>query len=545
MERVRNWARVRQIVAVAMRYGFQQAVQEAESAQKGLLRRFRREEATPDPALARMASGERLRRMLEALGPTFIKLGQLLSTRPDLVPRWAVDELVKLQDRVAPMPLEVVRAQLEAELGAPPERLFRSFDPEPLGTASLGQVHRAVLPSGEVVAVKVQRPGIEKVVQRDLSVLADLAEMFEGRLGMTRHIKLTKVVAELNQALRDELVYTIEGRNAERMMQIVTPDDRVRIPKIYWPLTTARILTTEMFEAAKLTDPDQPPPAMRPELARRLARFALKQILIEGFFHCDPHAGNLMVFPDGSLGVIDWGQVGILTRRMRESLDEIFIGIATRDTERLTEEIVRLGLADEHSDLEGFRYDLNRSLDRYFHLPRTEFPLSSVLRTILELSYEHGVHLPTEVPMLIKVLVATEGTCLGLDPAFDLRAEFAPVARQIVGAQFDPEQVLKHLVAGGRQLNRFVTALPRQLANILDRVEGGNLTVRVERDLEGPTRQVGRSINRLSLAAVGGGVMVAGALTMDHHPTLGMTVFLSGAVAAVLVVIAVLRGERL
>jgi ubiquinone biosynthesis protein len=544
IERVRNAARINQVLRVALRYGFHAIVAQAQEARRGLFRRVW--PSTPaDPAVARLTTGERLRRMLEELGPTFVKLGQLLSTRPDLIPPWAAEELVKLQDHVAPLPIEQVRATIESELSAPLDQLFAQFDETPLGTASLGQVHRAVLRNGDVVAVKVQRPGIERVIDRDLSVLSDLAEMLEGRLRWTRHISLTRVVENLSEYMRDELVYTIEGRNAERMTQALDPDDLVRIPKVYWKLTTSRVLTCEMFEAAKLTDADQPPPELRSPLAHRLARVVLNQILIEGFFHADPHPGNLMVFPDGALGIIDWGQCGLLPRQLRESLDEIFIALAMRDSERLTEEIAHLGLAAEDADLDGFRYDLSRALDRFFHLGRSDYPLSSVLRKILELSYEHAIQLPNEVPMLIKVLATTEGTCLTLDPEFDLRGEFEPLARRLVGAQLDPARLARGLLSNSRQLTRLAGAAPRQVGAILDRLESGTMQFRINSDVEEPSRHLGRMLNRLSLSLIVSGLMVAGALAMPHSHTLGMASFSAGLFAAVLVLYSILRNERL
>ncbi|MBI5834721.1 MAG: phosphotransferase [Armatimonadetes bacterium] len=544
-ERIRNAGRINQILTVAMRYGFQQIVQQVQAARRGLLKRIRPVEGAPDPKLGGLGTGERLRRMLEELGPTFVKLGQLLSTRPDLMPAWAVEELVKLQDRLPPMSFELVRLTVEGELNAPLEQLFAEFSPQPLGSASLGQVHRAVLHTGEVVAVKVQRPGIDRTIERDLSVLNDLVGMLESRVAVGARMKLARAAQELSERLRDELIYTIEARNAERVAQTLSPEDGVRIPKVYWNLTSPRVLTCELFEAVRFTEPGGPPAALRPELARRLARFALRQILVEGFFHADLHPGNLMAFDNGDLGVIDWGQVGLLSRRMRESLDEIFVGLATRDTERLTDEIVHLGLTEDNAELEGFRYDLSRALDRYYHVPRSDYPLGSILRTIMDLSYEHNVQLPAELPMLIKVLVAVEGTCLSLDPEFDLRREFEPVARQVLGRQLSPEQLLRTMLASGRQLSRLAQAFPRQMTTIMDRMEAGTLALKVNTDVEEPGRHLGQMLNRLSLSAIVGGLMVAGALAMPYSPALGVGTFCAGVLAAMAVLFAILRGERL
>lgn len=545
VERLRNAARVKQIVGVMIRFGFSHVVEQAEHAQRGFFRRFRRGGETPDPEVARMTEPERLRRMIESLGPTFVKIGQILSTRQDVIPDWAVRELRKLQDQVAPLPFEVVRQQVESELGGSLEGLFSEFAPDAVASASLGQVHRAVLPDGTAVAVKVQRPGLDKQIDRDLSVLADMAEMFEGRLGLVSHLKLTRIVDELATTLRDELVYTIEARNAERMTGLLRPSDPIRIPKVFWDLTTTKVLTAELFEADRLTEVDNLTDQQRKTVAPRLANFVLHQILIHGFFHADPHPGNIFVFPDGSIGVVDWGMVGLLSKSSRDSLGEIFIAIVTQDVERLTNEIVHLGLIDHESDVERFRLDLGRALDRYFFLSRREFPLSQVLHKILELSYEHRIQLPAEIPMLIKVLVTTEGTCMELDPDFDLRAAFEPVVKELVGSRFEPGEMVRDIAKTLRQLNRVASDLPRQTAAILGRVEDGRMTVRVENQgLDKSIQHLSVTTQHLATAVLIAAIMIGGGLVHANSPILGTVLLVLGGLGAGMVMFVSWRHNR-
>ena len=546
IERLRNAARIKEIAGVAIRYGFAHVVEQAERhARSGLLRRLRRKDTTPDPAVAGLDPSERLRRMLEELGPTFVKVGQILSTRQDIIPEWATRELKKLQDQVAPMPYETVKEIVETELGGSLETLFQSFEREPLASASLGQVHAAALPSGMHVAVKVQRPGIERQVNRDLSVLQDLAEMAEGRLSIVRNLHLTRVVEELGQMLRDELSYTIEGRNAERTINGLKPDSGIRVPRVYWDHTTAKVLTTERFEGLPLTRIDDLTEAQRKAAAPRLARFVVRQVLLDGFFHADPHPGNIFVFGDGTIGLVDWGMTALLTRSAREGLAEIFIAIVSQDVERLSEEICHLGMVDEESDLDRFRRDLARALDRYFYLSRDEFPLAQVLQRILELSYEHGIQLPAEIPLLIKVLVTTEGTCMELDPNFELKGVFEPLVQELMGAKLEPGQMLRDLTTGLRTVSRTASDLPRQVSAILNRLERGTMVVKTEpRKMPEAIQGLDATVHRLAAAVLLSALMLCGALVYPSSYRLGLVFMVAGALGAGALSLAMWRGAR-
>ncbi len=546
VERLRNAARIKEIAGVAIRYGFGYVVEQAEHhARTGLLARLRRKDTAPDPAVASLDPSERLRRMLEELGPTFVKVGQILSTRQDIIPEWAIRELKKLQDQVAPMPFESVRSIIEEQLGGTLESLFASFDREPLASASIGQVHGATLPDGQHVAVKIQRPGIERRINRDLAVLSDLAVMAEGRLTFVRNLQLTRVVEELGQVLRDELSYTIEGRNAERIANGLKPDGGIRVPKVYWDHTTGKVLTTERFDGVRLTQLEALTEAQRKSAAPRLARFVLRQVLIDGFFHADPHPGNIFVFADGAIGLVDWGMTALLSRTAREGLAEIFIAIVNQDVERLSEEICHLGMVDEESDIDRFRRDLARALDRYFYLSRDEFPLAQVLQRILELTYEHHIQLPAEIPMLIKVLVTTEGTCMALDPSFELKGVFEPLVSELVGAKLEPSQLLRDLTTGLRTVGRSASDLPRQVSAILTRLERGAIVVRTEpRRTPEAIEGLEAPLHRLAAALLFCALLLAGGLVYPSNRGFGLGFLIAGASGAWILLLSMWRASR-
>ncbi|MDF2630398.1 MAG: 2-octaprenylphenol hydroxylase, partial [Symbiobacteriaceae bacterium] len=350
----------------------------------------------PSTAGAGARRGERLRRAFEELGPAYVKLGQMLSTRGDILPPDIVAALEKLQDQVAPFPYEQVLAVLEAELGAPLERHFQSIDPTPMAAASLGQVHPAVLANGNPVVIKVQRPGVREAVELDLQVLQGLASLAARRTAFGRSYDLVGVAREFATMLRGELDYVQEGRNAERFRLHFADDPAIHFPGVCWEQTTGRVLTLERVGGLRITDRESMlqqgiSPA---QVAGRLAGAIFRMVLSEGFFHADPHPGNLFVTPAGGITFVDMGMVGELTPAMRENIIDYVIGVVTKDTDLVVEAILRMGVISRPADMAGLRRDCDRLREKYGEVPIREVSLGPALRETLTIARKYQISFP-------------------------------------------------------------------------------------------------------------------------------------------------------
>lgn len=332
--------------------------------------------------------GLRLRRAFEELGATFIKLGQLLSTRSDLIPRDILEELSKLQDDVAPFPNAQAQAMIEAELGKPVEELFAWFDAKPIAAASISQVHRARLHSGEEVVVKVQRPGVRRQIQTDLEILTGVARVVQERLrpGLLNPIDL---VDEFTRQIRRELDFAMEGRHYDRFRDQFESDPGIFIPKVYWEFTTERLLTIDFVDGVKASDLAGMERAGidRREIARRCAAAFLKQVMLHGYFHGDPHPGNLFVLPGDRLALIDFGVVGRLTDEAMDDLADLFIGMIRRDSRRVIRAMTHLGSVGDRTDVRALRAHVEDLIDRHYGISLKEVHAATVFNEALELAH--------------------------------------------------------------------------------------------------------------------------------------------------------------
>jgi ubiquinone biosynthesis protein len=491
----RHWQRYREIAQILLRHGFDQLIDLLELAPFVSLpaRWLRQRRAGED-----WSAPQRLRHALEELGPTFVKLGQILSTRPDLIPPDYLAELAKLQDSAPPFPSASARTLLESEFGKPVSELFVSFDDAPIAAASLGQVHRAVLPGGERVVVKVQRPHIEQTINTDLEILFDLAGLAQARTPLGEIYDLSEIAEDFAETLRGELDYQREGRHADRFRRNFADDDAIYIPRVYWEYTTRRILVLEEIQGIKIGDLVALDAAGidRHQLALESARLIVKQVFVDQFFHADPHPGNFYVISTGEgtkarIGAMDFGMVGWIDTRTREHLLRLMLGIVKQDVEGLVDEFLRMGVIDWGiSDRKRLERDLRRILNRYRGLPLKEWRARDLMNEVTPIAFRHHLRFPSELWLLVKTLSMLEGIGRQLDADFDLVGVAEPYARRLYLESVSPREVSQRALASLGEWGEELILLPQQLRRVVERMERGALPV-VVRD-EGRAAQLDR-----------------------------------------------------
>lgn len=502
--------RYREIVETLARHGFgflldQLGIRHMLSLPVRLLRRNE-----PPP---RLSAPTRVRLVLERLGPTFVKLGQILSTRSDLVPPEYLEELERLQDQVPPARPKAIRALIAAEQGRPVEELFRSFEEQPIASASLGQVHAAILRSGERVVVKVQRPGVEEIIRTDLEILRGLAGLIDRRSPWAEVYDFRQVVEEFTEILRDELDYTAEARNAEHFRANFSGDPTVLFPRFHPEFTTRRMLVLEFVEGVKISELGElrRRGADLPALARAVLRAILKQVLIDGFFHGDPHPGNLLVTPDGRVAFLDLGMTGQLDRRTRRRLVQLMLGIIDRDAARVVRAMVALGVTGtETRDLER---DVARVIGRYYHLPLKEFNLGEAMDLAMRLAFRHHLQLPADLTLMAKTLSVAEAVARRLDPPLSLVEIAEPFKPLLVREHFSWAAVREWAEVDLREYGASLAGLPVQLNRVFSRLERGEVTLRLEHGgVNEFAERVAAMVNRLTISILITGIIVGTAL---------------------------------
>lgn len=504
---VRNSTRAVEVVSVLSKYGLADWVSRLD------LKLFRDLfKSNSGDRLTQYSREQRVRLALIELGPTFIKLGQVLSTRPDVVGVRLAEELAYLQDETPADPPAVVRELVESELGEPIAQLFLSFDERPLASASIGQVHRAQLRGGEQVVVKVQHPGIDAKIRTDLDILVGLAELAE-RVPEFKNYRPRALAAEFQRTLLRELDFGREERHMLEFAANFADDPRISIPTAYPDYSTGRVLTMQWLDGIKLTERTRLAEAHLDleEIARRGADLYMQMIFIHGVYHADPHPGNLLLLEGNVIGLLDFGMVGRIDEALREEIEELLLAIANRDAGHLTSILVRLGQAPPDLDRAALSVDVSDFVSTYTNQPLSDFDLGGALRDMTEMVRRYGIMLPARVAMLIKVLIMLEGTARLLTPRFRLIDVIVPYQRKMYLRRLSPRRQMRKLMRFYRELELLAETLPRHLKDILEQVQSGRFDVHLDH------RGLEPSVNRLVLGLLTSALLLGSTLLWSQN----------------------------
>jgi ubiquinone biosynthesis protein len=462
------------------------------------------------------ARGQHLRELLDELGPTFVKFGQLLSTRPDVVPPDIIAELRALQDDVRPFPFEQAERVIEEDLGNSIERLFLDFDPVPVAAASIGQVHRATLPNGHIVAVKVQRPGAPRQIEADLNLLYQAAKLVKERVRALDFIDAHGLVDEFARQIRQELDYRLEARNAQAFHRDFASNPHVHVPKVYWGYTRARVLTLEWLDGTQLADVDTLALSLeeRRELAYRITDTWMAMIFRNGFFHGDPHPANIMVMGEaGAIGLVDFGAVGKLTDDDMSKVTRLFIDAASENVDALPKRLADLGVRYPKEREQEFLAELREIYYRYYGASLSEIDPIQVIREAFQLIYSMNLHLPTRFLLLDRSIATLGSVGIELYPDFNVFEVARPYARSLLIERFTPQRIARRARRDAIAYAQILREAPYQFHDLMEQVRDGQIEVGfVHKGLDDFLEQTQRVFNRLVIALIVVGGLIGSSL---------------------------------
>lgn len=535
---IRDIDRARQITTVLVKHGFGEVVQRI--GLSSLL--TRKAEDTPSDDTKRISLPARLRLVLQDLGPSFVKLGQIISTRPDIIPADIISELKKLQDEVKPVTFEEIQLTIQNNLGAPVQDLFIDFNPVPLASASIGQVHTAKIKQNEQeieVVVKVQRAGLRSIIERDLDLLYLFARLVERAVPEARIYSPVGLVREFDQSIMAELDFNVEADNAERFIQHFQSNPYIRFPKPYREFCSRQVLTLEFFKGKKI-DQALAEGYSGEVLAKNSLHVIAKMIYEDGFFHADPHPGNILILGPKEapiVGMLDLGLVGRLSVTARERIIDLMVAAIRNDTDALADALLSLGKPQARIDLEAFRAHVAVIAERYLNRPLSEIEISALVRDLVQGAVKFHIEMPTDLLMMGKALVTIEGIGKQLYPQLDVYTELRPYFLKLVWHRYHPQRVLREALKTLGQVKDMAVQLPSQLNTIFEDIRSGRLEVRaVDPSLPAVAQQHGRQLQGGVMVA---GLFVGGALMMmtGRHDLAGWVMLVLGGVVWVLFVL--------
>jgi len=551
---IRSIRRYLNIGRVLSKYGFDQALEMLGLAD--LVLRSRRVFKGGTPGIDHLSAAERLRLAMEELGPTFVKLGQLLSTRPDVIPQTFILEFEKLQDNVPSFPFEEVRAQITKELGQPVESLFKEIDPEPLAAASIAQVHRARLMSGEEVVIKVRRPGIVQIVESDISALVALAALAERHLPGSEIYDPAGLVREFARTIRREMDFAREGHTIEKFRENFSGTSWMHFPRVYWQQTAAGVLTMEYVDGIKVSDHARLDLQGndRKIIAKRGADAFLEMVLTHGFFHGDLHPGNVLILPGNVICLLDYGIVGRLDESLKTFLADILYAIVNRDMDEIVSLLLFAGDISDDIDIRKLKRDLFSFIDGYYEIPLREIKVGRMLMEFIEVITLYTIRIQPDLMLLIKSLVLIEGMGRCLDPDFNMVEQLRPVITRSLRQKYSPLRISRDINATLLSYLNLARTLPRDLKEITNRINRNKFKIDLEhRGLDKFTTEFDRSVNRLSISMILAAMIIGSSIIMQTDkgpkfmgfPVLAFTGYSVAALIGLWLVFAIIRSGRM
>ncbi len=550
----RHIRRYREIISVLAKYGFGEILAKLD-LRKYLGRRLPLFKTPTE--IAALSHWERVRLALEELGPTFIKFGQIMSTRPDMVPRELIEELEKLQERVPPFPTVEAKRIIEEELGRQVEDIFADFDEGPIASASIAQVYKAVLRSGEMVAVKIQRPGIARTIEVDLEIMKHLATLIERHIKGLDTLRPVAMVEEFARVIRKELDFGLEAAHIRRFARNFHSDRRIHVPHVYNDLSSAKVLTMEFIQGYKVSDITTSSKCEEQNInidpkvvASRCADLILTQVFEHGFFHADPHPGNIRVLKGNVICFLDYGMMGSLSLQHRDALADMLIGITTCDVAKITKTIQKLSGYTTRVNRESLEQDISDILDIYAYRSLKELEIGNLFQNIMNTIVKYRLNVPRDFYLLAKALVTMEGIGRSLDPEFNAVEHARPFARRMVYAKMIPGRLTRDLISSLLDTRALIHEFPSEAREILALVREGELQVKFRHDgLEPMLKTIDKGTNRISSAIVlaaliiGSSLIVLSGVPPRWHdiPLIGLIGFMLAGLIGFMLLFVILR----
>lgn len=553
---IRSLKRYRQVLGVLIKYGFGHIVEQLNIDYYIELGKRIVTLGTVSRELEKLTQAARFRLVLEELGPTFIKLGQLLSTRPDIVPADVLEELEKLQDRIPPVSTEKIMAQIHRELGYPVEELFEFIDETPLATASIAQVHRGKLKTGENIVCKVRRPGIETIIETDLDIMMGLAYLIEKHLPGGDLYDPVSLVKEFRRSVYRELDFSREGRTTDRFAANFADDETVHIPKVYWDYTGQTVITLEYVSGIKISQHEKLVAAGidLKTIAHNGADNFLRQVFIHGLFHADPHPGNLSVLPDNVICIFDFGMVGRLDDDLKLHLTELLLCVLRRDVDRLVMQLLYSGDLHDESNLKNLKRDLTEFIDDYYDILLQDLKVGKLLLDFIEILTEYKIKFPANLMLLSRALFVMEGLGKQLDPDFNMIEQLKPFAEQIIAERYSPTNIAKDTAKTLKAYQALGKTLPKDIKEFINRINRNKFKIDLEhRGFERLINDLDKSTNRISFSMIISALIVGSSLIMQidkgpmlfGFPILGLVGYSVAGFLGLGLAIAILRSGRM